>query len=137
SCFPDQMHNSFQFTKHLIIRKPKHRITLEFEPRVPPMIDLSPRFEIVTLAVQLYDQSCRMTDEIGDIVSDWNLPTKSQLLDPMCLDVPPQQRLGTSHPSSEFPRSSSMLLAHCRMRHVGNPLPNPPPQGQGNCRSVL
>jgi hypothetical protein len=128
-CFPDHMHYAFQFTKHLIIRKPKDGVALGFEPSVPPTIDLPPRLEVMTLAIELYHQPCRMADEIGDVVSNWNLPAKAQALDPMRLDVTPQQRLGTSHSLPEGLRSSTMLLAHRRMRHVSTPLPNPPPQG--------
>jgi len=117
------MHHPFQFTKHLVIRKPKHGIALRFEPSVTPMIDLPPRPEIMTFAVELYDQPRGMTDEIGDVVSNWNLPAKAQTLDPMRLDVPPQQRLGTRHPLPEIPCSPSMLLAHHRMRHGQHPPP--------------
>ena len=91
------MHHTFQFAKHLMIRESKNGIAFSLEPRVPVLVGFPPRFKIVTLAVELDDQSRRMTDEIGDVVPQRYLPAKTETLDAMRLDVAPQQRLDASH----------------------------------------
>jgi hypothetical protein len=54
------------------------------------VIGFSPRFKIVTLAVELDYQMCRMADEIGDVVPQRDLPAKTETFDPVRLDVAPQ-----------------------------------------------
>jgi len=117
------MHHPFQFTKHLIIRESKNGMAFSLEPRVPLLIAFPPRFKIMTLTVELDDQSCRMTDEIGDVVPQRYLPAETETLDPMRLDVAPQQSLGASHSLPKFFRSAPMLFGDCGMGHVSNPPP--------------
>jgi hypothetical protein len=87
--FSDHLHHAFQFAKHLIIRKSKNRIAFPLDPRVPLLIALPTRFKIVTFAIKFDDQAGGVADEISDIVSEGNLPPKTETLDPMRLDVAP------------------------------------------------
>jgi hypothetical protein len=121
--FSDHMHHAFQFPEHLMVGESKNSIALRFEPGAAFLVDFLPRFKIMTLTVELDDQSRRMTDEIGYVVPQRYLPAETKTLDPMRLDVAPQQSLGMGHPVPQVLRSTSMLFGYCGMGHVSDPPP--------------
>ena len=123
SCFVDHMDDALQFTKHLIIRKSKNDIAFALEPRVALLIARPTGFKVVTLAIEFDDHARGMTNDIGDVVSQRDLPPESKTFDPMRLDAAPQQDLGAGHSLPKFFCPASMPIAHGRMRHVSDPPP--------------
>jgi hypothetical protein len=89
NCFVDHMHDAFQFAKHLIIRESKNGIAFALEPGFALLIALPTGFKVVTLAIEFDDHARGMTDEIGDVVSQRDLPPESKTFDAMRLDVAP------------------------------------------------
>jgi hypothetical protein len=81
---------AFQFPQHLLVREAQNDVALRFKPSVAFHISVSPRFKIMAFAIELYDHAGRMTDEIGDEISQRDLPPESQTFDPVRLDVAPQ-----------------------------------------------
>jgi hypothetical protein len=93
----DDRHDTFQILHHFIIGESKHRKSLRYKPGVAPSIECLARVEVVCLAIQFDHDPRPVTEEISDVVADRHLAPNAKIIDAVCLQITPEQRLGARH----------------------------------------
>jgi hypothetical protein len=93
----DDLHNAIQIREHLVVGEAKHRITLRLKPGITSLIAPLTGCEVMTLAIELDDQTRGVTNKIGDVTPNWDLPPETETTDAVGLDVTPQQSLRARH----------------------------------------
>ena len=125
----NDLKHAFQGRQSVFVAKAKHQIFLRCEPRIATFVVHLARFEIMTFAINLDNETRRMTSKIRNKSSHRNLTTKAQSSEAMGFEISPKQRLGARHCAPKMLREPAPTSVYGCMRHGPTPLPNPPPQG--------
>jgi hypothetical protein len=85
----DSLDHTFQIRHHLFIGEPQNPKTFRHKEGVAILIGFLSLLEVMGLAIELGDQFGREAREVGDVVSDWDLPAKAETIDPTSLQITP------------------------------------------------
>src|SRR4051812_35181872 len=92
----------------------------------------------MALAVEFDNDTGGMANEVDDISAHRGLPSEKQVVEMMCLDIAPQQRLRARHRPAKRFRRVAVPPTDCGVRHVRPPLSlTLPRKGGGNTPSLL
>jgi hypothetical protein len=132
---PNDLDNACKIRHHLFVGETQNLEALRFKEGVASLVGVAPFFEIMRLAVKLHDQFGRVAYKVGDVVSDRNLSAKAKTIDPIGLQIAPQQRFGTRHGLAKLLCSLALTITDNHVRHSRLPpslaLPH---KGGGNGR---
>jgi hypothetical protein len=82
------------------------------EESIAALVRLLTLDKIVTLTVKLHDQFRRITSKVGDVISDWDLTSKSQTVNSMRPDIAPEQRFSARRGSAKLLRATTLDCAY-------------------------
>jgi hypothetical protein len=130
--------HAFELGKHIVVGESQKFIPARSEPSIANVIPAQTRLEIMRGAVNLHDQSRRMTDEIDNVSANGHLSPKLQSVDVASLDITPQQCLGARHRAAKRFRPAALPIADHGVRHSGLPPSlSLPRKGGGNPKTAL
>jgi hypothetical protein len=85
SGFANNLDDTFQIFQNLVIGEVKYSVVLRCEPFIALLIIPPPALEIVAHTIDFGNESCCVTDEIGNELAHRDLPSKRQSVDVMRL----------------------------------------------------
>jgi hypothetical protein len=105
----DRLEHALPVCYHIVIAEPQHEVALRSEVCIALCVALDALGFVVLSAINLDDESCRMTHEIDNERANRCLTPKARAVHPMCADCVPDDPFGVGQIAAEPARAGALL----------------------------